>query len=242
MSYDFYTCSGLTTITIPRRVRSIDYTAFRNAPLSSITVDPDNQYFDSRINAIVETTTDTIVIGSVGITIPEGIKGIGQGAFYGRRMTSIVIPKSVVTIGANAFQSSNPTSLVFSTPSSLVSIGDSAFSGQQLPNGYSLEFPEGLTTVGSYLFTSSQVTMRGGRVVYPSTITSIGSNSLVAGNNRPTTVIVKAAVPPTYSNSASNMSTVSVYVPDASVNDYKSSQYWSNLAGLIKPMSEYDAD
>lgn len=199
--------------------------------LATITVDPRNTRYDSRNNGIVETATDKLVFGGVGMTIPEGIKIIGQNALAGKG-NRFVIPKSVVTIEYRAFAGSYINNVEFLTPSSLKTLGDQVFYDQRFPSNYVFEFPEGLETVGNNIFQAGPQTFQSGWIIYPSTIQSIGTGGLGPARK----VVIKAVVPPVYNNATGP---TELYVPDESVNDYKTSSYFSNLASVIRPLSEY---
>ena len=127
----FRGCNGLTSITIPSSVTSIGSSAFYNCRgLTSIAVEDGNQYYDSRnnCNAIIEKSTNTLVVGCNNTFIPNGVTSIGSHAFsFCSGLTSITIPSSVTSIGGNAFSyCSGLTSI--SIPSSVTSIGSYAFS------------------------------------------------------------------------------------------------------------------
>ncbi|MBQ6209968.1 MAG: leucine-rich repeat protein, partial [Prevotella sp.] len=62
--------------------------------------------YDSRnnCNAIIETSTNTLISGCKNTSIPNSVTTIGDGAFHGcSGLTSITIPNSVTTIGDGAF-------------------------------------------------------------------------------------------------------------------------------------------
>lgn len=99
--------SGLASITIPSSVESIGNFPFNGcSELSTITVDGGNTVFDSRnsCNAIIETATNTLIIGCNNSTIPNTVTNIGTYAFSRcTGLTSVTIPNSVTSIAANAF-------------------------------------------------------------------------------------------------------------------------------------------
>ena len=103
----FNGCSSLTSINIPKSVSSIGYNMLDGCDsLSSITVDSKNITFDSRenCNAIIETSTNTLLYGCNNTIIPSSITTLGSDAFnYKKEMTSIVIPSSVTSIKSSAF-------------------------------------------------------------------------------------------------------------------------------------------
>lgn len=70
--------------------------------LESIVVDGDNPVFDSRdnCNAIIDTQANTLLIGCKGTVIPSSVVSIGDDAFEGSGLTSIVIPDGGVVVTA----------------------------------------------------------------------------------------------------------------------------------------------
>ena len=78
------------------------------------------------------------------------------------------------------------------------------------------------------------------RVVdYPSWIQAFGNEAHYY--SAVTTFIIRATTPPTLSANMFNYGSVptNFYVPDDSVDLYKSTSYWSTWANRIKPLSEY---
>ncbi len=122
--------SSLTNISIGNQVGSIDYHAFHNCPeLVSIIVDSNNTIYDSRenCNAIIETRTNTLIIGCKNSTIPNSVIKIGEYAFWNcKTLSSIIIPEGVTTIGRSAFwECSGLISVII--PKSVITIEDGAF-------------------------------------------------------------------------------------------------------------------
>ena len=136
-SHAFWNCESLTSLHIPKSVTSIGYVYGSEnyegigdglSSLASITVESENPVYDSRdnCNAIIETATNTLLMGCNNTIIPNTVVNIGNGAFsYSKGLTSITIPNSVKTIGATAFSHTGLRSVVI--PSSVTSIGNGAF-------------------------------------------------------------------------------------------------------------------
>ena len=124
-------CTGLTSVTIPNSVTSIGEYAFSDCTgLTSIVVENGNKVYDSRnCNAIIETSTNTLIQGCKTTIIPNSVTSIGGWAFYGcTGLTSIIIPNSVTSIGMYAFSGcTGLTSLTI--PNSVMEVDEGAFSG-----------------------------------------------------------------------------------------------------------------
>lgn len=105
--YAFYSCTGLTSLMIPYNITSIEEGAFCFCKkLISIQVEKGNQVYDSRdhCEAIIETASNTLVVGCRKTVIPNSVTSIGKKAFDGcENLARIVIPNSVKFIGEDAF-------------------------------------------------------------------------------------------------------------------------------------------
>lgn len=136
--------SGLTSISIPKDVTSIDPSAFNSCDnLGTISVSSENKTFDSRnCNAIIETATNKIVVGTINTVIPNTVTAIGDNAFCGySSLTSIVIPESVTTIGSWAFRGCNALVKVMCKAKAVPQLKSDAFSIVTLSNA-TLYVPE----------------------------------------------------------------------------------------------------
>ena len=104
--YTFLNCRKLTSLAIPAATTSINTNAFTGCTaIESITIDEANPVYDSRdnSNAIIETDSNTLLMGCKGTTIPGTVTAIGDYAFNGCYLSSINIPASITSIGSDAF-------------------------------------------------------------------------------------------------------------------------------------------
>ena len=171
----FAICTGLTSITIPNSVSSIDGNPFYGCPnLQSIVVEAGNPCYESdgHNTAIIETATNTLVTGSAGTVIPDGIKAIGAYAFYDcTGLTSIVIPEGVTTIGQYAFYDCTGLASIV-IPEGVTTIGNSAFYKCSGVNTISL--PNSLTSIANNSFRECTSLTA---LTIPSGVTTIGSSA-----------------------------------------------------------------
>lgn len=105
---DAFRSCNLQSVYIPASVRSIGGCAFsRNVNLSSIVVDADNLYYDSRndCNAIIRKEDNQLLAGCDNTVIPDDVRIIGVEAFkLCKGLTSITLPSSLKYIYGNAFE------------------------------------------------------------------------------------------------------------------------------------------
>ena len=118
---------NLTSLFIPKQITSIEQLAFQGIAaftLETIQVDKDNPVYDSRedCNAIIETATNTLIVGTPKTIIPSTVTAIGSGAFTGREIYVVRIPEGVTVIGSNAFSGCNYLKQI-TFPSTLTRIG-----------------------------------------------------------------------------------------------------------------------
>ena len=119
--YAFYSCTGLTSITIPSSVTSIGQHAFDYCTGLTSTTIPDNVTF-------IDGHAFSNCSNLTSITIPGSVTSIGENAFSGCiGLTSIDLPSSLLSLGGNSFYGcSGLTSITI--PSSVTSIGNGILS------------------------------------------------------------------------------------------------------------------
>ena len=149
----FLGCWSLTSITIPESVTIIGVNAFLvGDKVESINVDEDNKVYDSRgnCNAIIETSTNTLIRGCSNTVIPESVTIIGDHALsYCESLTNIAIPEGVKSIGDYAFSECESFTGI-TLPEGLESIGEHAFYGTGDYND-TTNWEDGVLYIGSAL-------------------------------------------------------------------------------------------
>ncbi len=196
--FAFSNCTSLTNITIPSSVTSIQYNPFTGCSnLASITVSSSNPVYDSRnnCNAIIKTSTNTLIGGCKNTIIPDSVTSIGSYVFNDiTGLTDITIPDNVTSIGSSAFNGcSNLNNITI--PSGVTRIGEfafnhcSSFTSITIPNGVksiekclfqscssltSVTVPESITSIGDYAFSSCTSLTD---ITIPAGVTSIGDSA-----------------------------------------------------------------
>lgn len=210
----FEYCMNIESVTIGNGLTSITDTAFNECyGIKSIVVKTGNTTYDSRdkCDAIIETATNTLVVGCKKTVIPNTVNKIGENAFKGcRNLSSITIPNSVTEIADGAFDGCSGFTTILTIPNSVMTIGEYAFQGcSGLP---SVTIGTGITSIGGGAFSSC---------------ISLAS------------VTVEATTPPTLGSDAfsTNASGRKIYVPSGSVSTYQSASGWITYYQFIQAIS-----
>jgi hypothetical protein len=121
-------------------------------------------------------------------------------------------------------------------PNSVTSIGGYAFSG--CTGLTSIVIPNSVTSIGGYAFYNC---IKLTRVTIGNSIISIGEAAFRTPNHSLTfTLVCYTLTPPNIgANIFGNRYTVTIYVPDGSVEAYKTANGWIAFADRIKPLSAY---
>lgn len=134
-------------------LKKITYSSFYYPDaITRIVISDENKYLDSRnsCDAIIETSTGTLLIGTRNTIIPEGIKHISSNAFSGCTLINneIIIPDGVITIGDAAFKNTNIYSIKI--PNSTISIGNASF--KSCSKLVSVTLGESIVSIGDEAF------------------------------------------------------------------------------------------
>jgi hypothetical protein len=143
----------LNEMYIPKSVMQISYDSFLNRnDKFSISVAEGNQIYDSRnnCNAIIESSTNTLIFGCANTVIPSSVTSIGESAFsYCTALSTIEIPLSVTSIRESAFFACSGLTSI-DIPSSVKTIASNAFGN--CSNLKSVRLSESIETIGNAAF------------------------------------------------------------------------------------------
>ena len=248
--YAFASCSGLTSINIPAGVTSIGKWAFYSCSgLRSIVVGDGNSVYDSRgnCNAIIETASNTLILGCKKTIIPSSVTSIGNYVFSNcTGLRSIVIPASVTSIGERAFYyCTGLRSIVI--PASVTSIGESAF--QSCTGLTSIVVDEENTAYDSrnncnaIIETASNTLILGcKKTIIPAGVTSIGKNAFYGctGLTSITSHIVAEDLftPGNYAFNRIDKDACTLYVPAGAKSTYAATDGWKEFKNIVEMSSD----
>ena len=219
----FSDCDSLTTITIPDSVTTIGESAFSSCDnLTSVTIGNSVTTIGKQAFSYCKSL--------ISISIPDSVTAIGESAFSNcDSLTSITIPDSVTAIEKDTFSYCNSLTSV-TIGNSVTSIGDSAFSSCR--SLISITIPDSVTTIGKYTFQGCYSLTS---ITIPDGLTTIGGDYAFYYCDNLKSVYCKATTPPSLGNYAFSSSSynLKIYVPNESVDAYKSASGWSKYASKI---------
>ena len=215
-SHAFGSCKELKSITIPKTIEQIGDMAFYmhgwDNTMTSVYITDLKSWFNIEFSDI---ESNPIAYGGhlilngeevKKLVVPDGVTSINDNAFYSYyNLTSVTIPSSVSYIGKYSFRYCYQIT--------------------------SLNLSEGLKTIGESAFEScSGLTS----VIIPSSVTSIG-NYAFSGCSDLTNVKVGMETPLSItSNTFSNRTNASLYVPTGCKAAYEAADYWKNFKEIIE--------
>ena len=107
LGFNVFTNTPLKTLYIPANLTATIYPEVVSMcfDLISISVDEGNRNYDSRegCNAIIKTATNTLIAGCKNSVIPEGVKALGDKAFFYTDIKKVVLPASLESLGRTSF-------------------------------------------------------------------------------------------------------------------------------------------
>ena len=167
----------------------------------------------------------------IAIQFPESVTSIGGGVFKDcTQLFYALIPLGVTRIEAATFQGCTRLTRVYSLRAldNVTSIGDAAFEGCK---NLIIDLPAGLTNIGKNAFADCTSLKS---VTLPAGVTSIGDYAFLNCNQLTKITALPDTPPAGGSNMFYNTNDCPIFVPAASVDNYKSASGWSDYADRIQ--------
>lgn len=211
----FLECTGLTSITIGKSLKSIELLAFGGCEgLKAVHISDLKAWCEIAIESNPLTYARHLFLNGEEIkdlVIPSGVTSIGELAFTYCDLNTATIPEGVTSIAYQAFAHSKLTSVTI---------------------------PEGVTSIDSHAFYDcGHLTS----VTLPSSITKIGSNAFYACDGmsyvvslikEPFEIGGKSTMEITFDESVFDNATL--YVPEGTLDKYQSTRGWKSFAHIVE--------
>lgn len=227
----FQSCESLKTIKIPKQITFIPQYFFAYAKNLEINITDCFDNITKIENNVFNGTKIYGVLNSSSITI------IDASAFYKTNISGDIYLPNLQSLGVSAFAECKNIERVISL-GNITTIEGGATGGtfEGCDNLKEIIIPDSVTTVGMYVMRYNPSLKK---IEFGSNITSIGHRA-IENNKSLETVIIKAPVPPTVDWSVyNNNNNCTFYVPDASVEAYKSASNWNAHPERIQSIFYY---
>ncbi len=229
----FEGCADLASVTLPGAVTSIgDYAFMDCSSLMAIYVDEDNTAYSSADGVLYTKDMQTLVAapgGRTSVTLPGTVTRIESAAFINcTGLTTLTIPDAVTRIGSEAFMGCTGLTSV-AIPDAVTRIGSRAFA--ECTSLASLTLPNALTSISISVFEgcTNLTTLTIGESVAEI------NESAFTGCGRIESIYSLSADAPAVSMYAfpeELYATATLYVPQGSLESYRTAYVWSNFLNL----------
>ena len=230
----------LLSISLPASVTNIDGAFRDNGNLESIIIEEGNTVYDSRdnCNAIIETSTNRLLLGCKNTVIPNTVVTIVGGALYNAQIETVTIPASVTDIQDNAFGSSlieitvSESNPVYDSRDNCNAIIETS-TNKLIVGSRTTVIPNTVTSIGNYAF-SNRYRDESYNITIPESVTSIGESAF-SWCSGIASLTVLAEVPPTLGNGAFSEvpKDIPVNVPCGTRSAYQEAEGWSEFTNIF---------
>ena len=222
-AFAFSNCNCLSSVVIPTSITTIEQATFSNCSrLISVTI-------PSSVTSIGAGAFE-LCTSLTNIDIPQSVSSIEMGAFNGcSSLTSIILPPKITSIKFYTFSNCSKLSSVF-VPDSVLTIEGQAF--EHCTSLSNIVIPDSVTSIGAGAFYGCSALTS---IIIPENVIQISDYAFMDCYQLEK-IIILPSIPPllgTYAFSGVN-NNCPIYVPELSVEAYKSADGWRNYADRIK--------
>lgn len=226
----FENCQDLESVTLPQSLKKLGYHVFANSGLTSLVIPEGITYLpQGTFNGCKNLET---------VTLPTTLETIEYNAFSNSGLTSIFIPKGVTNISSTSFNYCGKLSTIsvsdenttYDSRNNCNAIIQTA-TNQILRGTSNTIIPNTATSIGDNAFNDINSLTS---IVIPESVTSIGLYAFRFCNSL-AEVVCKAKVAPQLKSEAfSNdiLSKATLYVPEESVESYKTDGEWKKFSDI----------
>lgn len=226
----FENCQDLESVTLPQSLKKLGYHVFANSGLTSLVIPEGITYLpQGTFNGCKNLET---------VTLPTTLETIEYNAFSNSGLTSIFIPKGVTNISSTSFNYCGKLSTIsvsdenttYDSRNNCNAIIQTA-TNQILRGTSNTIIPNTTTSIGDNAFNDINSLTS---IVIPESVTSIGLYAFFSCNSL-AEVVCKAKVAPQLKSEAfSNdiLSKATLYVPEESVESYKTDGEWKKFSDI----------
>ena len=193
---------------------------------------------DSLVEIGTSSFQDCTSLSEVTISPDSSLTTISTNAFLGcTSLSDIYFPDSLITIGQRAFESTSLDGVVVKAKN-VTTLGNGCFRYSSL-RGIILPSIEIINSTGSYAYYTFYSCTKLEYALFGNSLTKIADNAFNGCSNLKELILL-SETPPTLSAAIPSQTTI--YVPDASVEAYKTASGWSSYATRIKDISSLPID
>ena len=229
----FYGCSHLLQVDLSH-VTKLGSRAFQGCKAlevvnaMSLGAVPQSAFENCAALSSVELSSEVNTIGNFAfknckalshITMPDMLTTIGKEAFENCSLTALELPEGLVTIGERAFKNCKGLSRV-ALPDVCVTVEKEAF--RECTALVEIDLGKGLRHLGDNALRETAITT----LVIPESVTEVGKKVTEKCKNL-TRIECHAVLPPKLDKESN--SKVELFVPETSVNAYRSAKTWKNF-------------
>ena len=226
----FENCQDLESVTLPQSLKKLGYHVFANSGLTSLVIPEGITYLpQGTFNGCKNLET---------VTLPTTLETIEYNAFSNSGLTSIFIPKGVTSISSTSFNYCGKLSTIsvsdenttYDSRNNCNAIIQTA-TNQILRGTSNTIIPNTATSIGDNAFNDINSLTS---IVIPESVTSIGLYAFRFCNSLAEVVCKTKVAPQLKSEAFSNdiLSKATLYVPEESVESYKTDGEWKKFSDI----------